>query len=1025
MLIAINRQLVNKASGEELAQANGQFENLDVSPSELAKLVDHGFAFCAQHHSGWRKSQNFTVAGFLAVDIDHGLSVETVLNDPYFLQYGSLLYTTPSHRLDAHRFRVVFELEMPISDGEALKRALTGLIVRFGADGACKDPCRLFFGSKDSHPVVIGKCLPATEVEALQVRAEESRVRSASDGESTKGIPSAVRSRLTVAADTTVRTAHGGTALLRDLPPRTSIFCPQHIDNRPSAFTLRNRHGVPGLSCSACNATFFVDDGSGVRHSTYRFDYHWNSVLALNYEQYSNHMDHDGNIDMSTVLGGRVRQWGEERYLPYDESTPELLPLFDRVPPQLGVDMGEQLVGYEFKARADITLIKSPKGSGKTEWLKKLVGSAQAADLSVLLIGHRRALISSTAERIGLTSYLASPEDEEDDTALRSDYRIPNRHYAVCVDSLDKLNTQFDHYDIVVIDEVEQVIAHLLSATLREHRREALMRFQYYLKQAGALYLLDADLNRVTIDVLDAMLDDDRDRSFQVLLNWWQPDNRTVHLYEGTKPDPLTGGLIGSLARGERCFVCSNSKEFVDRLEGEVVTRFGTNIKALKITSENSQKPEIQAIVRNIRARALDFDVIFTSPALGTGIDITFEEDAPLIDTVYGFFQARINTHFDIDQQLSRVRNPKRVNVWISPQEFQFETDEEAIKAELLASGKEHRQLLSIQSDGKLVYDDLYDTVYAVVTASERASKNRLRQNFIELRQSNGWKIETVTVDRDTAQLGKEVGKSGKEALRRARFEQILAAPQITTARFEALKAAERNEKLKDTDKPAMRRYEIEAFYRCDATPELLEADDEGRLRDTVRRFEMLMDNDEELRKKDNWESHALAPDQGQLLLKKKLLVDMFTTASIMRDGVFDAEVEIESGQLRAFAEEVRRRKVQIERYFNMPVRADVAKKPVRQLQDLLAWLGLSLPKRRIEQIGKTKRYFYGLDADRLRTVSDWVDVHKDPHQSESWRARRDYEALPDEAVSIPGNPADASDPLDRPARKDVQPSEV
>ncbi|MBB1601768.1 plasmid replication protein, CyRepA1 family [Variovorax sp. UMC13] len=1014
MLIAINRHLVNKASGEALKEANGKFENVDVTPTELAALIDQGFAFCAQHEKGWRKSANFTVSGFLAVDIDHGLNVETVLEDPYFQEFGSLLYTTPSHTTDAHRFRVVFELESPIDDAEALKRALTGLIVRFGADGACSDPCRLFFGSQHSAPIVVGKRLPAKAVEELQVRADESRVRSTSDGESGKGIPSAVRSRMTVAADATVRTSRGEVALLRGLPPRTSIFCPNHIDNRPSAFTLRNRHDVPGLSCSTCKATFFVDDGSGVQHSTYRFDYHWNSVLALTYEQYSNHMDEDGNINMSAILGGQVRQWSEVRYLPYEDQAFELRPQLEPYPSYGDMDMGDQLVGYEFKARADITLIKSPKGSGKTEWLKQLVSQAKATDLSVLLIGHRRALISATAERIGLTSYLAFADGDDDGADAKTSYRTPNRHYAVCVDSLEKLDTELDRYDIVLIDEVEQVFAHLLSATLRERRRDVLMRFQYYLKQAGALYLLDADLNHVTVKVLDALLDDDRDRNFQVLLNWWQPNIRTIHLYDGTKPDPLIGELIASLTRGERCFVCSNSKKFVDSLEGEVERRFDGKVRPLKITSENSQKPEIQAIVRHIRTRALDYQVIFTSPALGTGIDITFEDDASLIDAVYGFFQARINTHFDIDQQLSRVRNPKRVNVWISPQEFEFETDDEAIKAELLASGAEHRQLLRIKSGGRLVYDDLYDTFYAAVTASERASKNRLRKNFIELRKSNGWSVETVGVDKETSRLGKEVGKAGKEALRRNEFERILAAPQITSERYVALKSLERQEKLKDADKPAMRRYEIEAFYRCDATLDLLEADDEGRLRDSVRRLEMLMDSDDALRKKDRWDAHSLTSDQEQGLQKKQLLVEIFTTAGIMRDGAFDPEVEIESSQLRAFSDTVLKQKAQVERYFSVSVRADVGKKPVRQLQDLLGWMGLILPKIRIEQTAKTKRYFYALDADRLRTVSDWAAVHSDPHRAEMWRALRDDSASPPEEDSIPGNPADVSDPLDR-----------
>ena len=55
------------------------------------------------------------------------------------------------------------------------------------------------------------------------------------------------------------------------------------------------------------------------------------------------------------------------------------------------------------------------------------------------------------------------------------------------------------HFDLIIIDEVEQVFAHLLSRTLKPARREVLIHLKHYLKSAKALYLLDADLNRVSV----------------------------------------------------------------------------------------------------------------------------------------------------------------------------------------------------------------------------------------------------------------------------------------------------------------------------------------------------------------------------------------------------------------------------------------------------------------------------------------------------------------------------------------------
>ena len=102
-----------------------------------------------------------------------------------------------------------------------------------------------------------------------------------------------------------------------------------------------------------------------------------------------------------------------------------------------------------------------------------------------------------------------------------------------------------------------------------------------------------------------------------------------------------------------------------------------------------------------------------------------------------------------------------------------------------------------------------------------------------------------------------------------------------------------------------------------------------------------------------------------------------------------------------------------------------MSKKPISQLKELLAWLGLDLPLQRKEQSGKTKRYLYGLDPDRLQAVRNWVAARRDPHRSESWRAQRDHETSSGGKESIPGNPADISDPLDRLPQERAQPSEV
>jgi len=128
MLIAVSRAIKNKVPGPEIVERrlNGTFENLDLSLTELAAEVSQGNAFCAQLTKKWRKKDYFLRAGFLAVDIDYGLTIPDALSHPFVMEFAGLLYTSASHTDREHRFRLVFELEEPITDRQTMEHAYTG-----------------------------------------------------------------------------------------------------------------------------------------------------------------------------------------------------------------------------------------------------------------------------------------------------------------------------------------------------------------------------------------------------------------------------------------------------------------------------------------------------------------------------------------------------------------------------------------------------------------------------------------------------------------------------------------------------------------------------------------------------------------------------------------------------------------------------------------------------------------------------------------------------------------------------------
>lgn len=165
--VAICNKMKGKVDLEQIKKHQSKFIHCNLSSFELAESIKAGNAFTSQFE-GPRKSMNFKCTGFIAIDFDEGETIESVLKNSFIEQHASFLYTTSSHGINGDRFRVVFDLEAPISDGTTVTNLLKVLLSKFPkADQACKDSCRIFFGSPGCKIYNIGKILCSSEVNNL------------------------------------------------------------------------------------------------------------------------------------------------------------------------------------------------------------------------------------------------------------------------------------------------------------------------------------------------------------------------------------------------------------------------------------------------------------------------------------------------------------------------------------------------------------------------------------------------------------------------------------------------------------------------------------------------------------------------------------------------------------------------------------------------------------------------------------------------------------------------------------------
>jgi hypothetical protein len=956
MRVAINRSAKNKISREQFKSLgyNKNFQNINVSMDELVREIGNGYAFCAQHKNNWRKKENFTTTEMLAVDIDHGMRIDDAIRHEFVQNFAGVIYTTPSHNEDHHRFRIVFELTESLDDCGLVEEALTGLIAKFGADGSCKDACRIFFGNDKAKLFVIGRKLPIRELVDLIKRGRERAAtnliaRRENGLADTLNVHSAVRLRV----DDLVIDTQGASHRLGDLPARTSIFCPVHIDKKPSAFTIRNKRGVIGVHCSTCQASYFTSSGG----PHYDFDY-----------------------DLRVLRDRTLDQWeeviAEDEYFENTERMP------------VGVHVIHQRFLSLPRTDVDIVFVKSPKGTGKTQWLREVVDDAKRQHLSVLLIGHRQSLITSSAKRLGLVPYIERAVSERDERSYTR-YLSPASHYAICLDSVHtQLNPRIDQYDIVIIDEVEQVIGHLTSETIAPRRRDSLLHLQHYIRVAKKTYLLDADLNRVTCLSTLAMLGSPSPKSYYLVINDWCESRGPVHVYK-TKND-LIGKLLDALTSGKRCFVCSNSIAFVDQLTISLREQFGDSKKTYSITSDNSQSLEAQTFLLQLPDSMLNYDCVLVSPAVGTGVDITFPNGETKIDEVFGFFESLVTTHFDIDQQLCRVRHPGAVRVWINPAKFSFETTPSIIKDELLSSSRSNLVLVGIDPDGTKQYqpaDELYSQIYSEVMALRRASHNNLLENFCQLKEATGWVISNIETDKASAEVGATAIKGGKQLAEETMIDKLQTAPQLSPETYSELLRKSERSILVEVEQVAMRRYEIESFYCLSITPDLITFDNRGEMRDAIRLYETLFQEDKDLLKISQ-SRVQFAVDVRERVDRKQLLIGLFRAAGVLGNSGFDSNIPIVHDALQLFVEVCNSNSIKIQRLLRRTLRADINVKPVQQLNVFLKRVGLKTVKWTSKKKGEDKVYVYRIDPEVLERINAIVGSRE--NKTTEWLASRE-----------------------------------
>ena len=173
------------------------YQDVEGTIENIKKDVKQGFAINGAQFNGKRRCKaNVTGINLLLLDIDNSMvvkdangktvkeySAELTLEDakshPFIKEYGALIYTTASHKLDWHKFRIV--LPLPESVDVPTYEALIEIVAtQFPYDEACKDGGRVFFGNSKAeihlfNPYAV---LPKEFIKEAKIKVAENKTQN-------------------------------------------------------------------------------------------------------------------------------------------------------------------------------------------------------------------------------------------------------------------------------------------------------------------------------------------------------------------------------------------------------------------------------------------------------------------------------------------------------------------------------------------------------------------------------------------------------------------------------------------------------------------------------------------------------------------------------------------------------------------------------------------------------------------------------------------------------------------------------
>lgn len=424
-----------------------------------------------------------------------------------------------------------------------------------------------------------------------------------------------------------------------------------------------------------------------------------------------------------------------------------------------GVEIPAHLV-HLIESIEGCIILRAPMGSGKTE---KVIAPLIRDASKGAYVAHRVSLLDDAAARLNRVTDSQGKAARNRDGSYKTDGLVHHykavsaawmrdvSHLACCVNSITAPRfynaderSWFTTVDTLCIDEAGQVISHMASGPV-DGRVRVFDAMLDAVRDAKRVLLCDADANDNVVEFCELARPGEKITIIEVT-------GSAEHIRVDHSDDETVWQVaLDWISAGKRVLMANDSVESCKKLAAVIEDRQEAGeiqpVRMLLVHQGNKGEPEVAAFLRDPDGEAVKYDVLIYSPAISSGVSMTFGGTAHFEHHV-GLFSGQTVSPSDAIQMLRRDRTARHYLVGLGHASAQRQTDSEALYRGMLQADEQTFGFEEVEGEVRFVRKKTaFDTAYLSSTTSENRARNDFANNFLLMLISEGYQVHRANLD--------------------------------------------------------------------------------------------------------------------------------------------------------------------------------------------------------------------------------------------------------------------------------------